>query len=186
MPVKRDQGSAPGKFGATIRKYRQEIGLTQAQLASALGLAPASIYRYEAGLSTPDVGALQKLYIHADGASNELAKAMFFEAICEKTGLDPAQFQTLLSGPRPARASPSKTFTIEGGPLTPREWLLAIALVLMTRKNTDHSADKMIRLLLEPWMKEAKEEYDRRFPATFKVEEENPELTTRKHTASKF
>lgn len=190
MPVKRDASSAPGKFGAAIRKYRQEVRLTQAQLASALGLAPASIYRYEAGLSAPDVAGLQKLYIHADGTSNESAKAIFFRAICEKTGLDPAQFRALLSGPTPEGKAPEqhsfKTLSIEGKQLNPRERLLAIAFVLMIRNNTDNSADKVMRLLLDPWMKQAKDEYDRLHAGDSGMEHEDAESTSRKQAATKF
>jgi len=61
MSVKTVKESDADNLGTAIRKYRQKAGLTQAQLAIALGLAPTSIYRYEAGVSMPDVGALQKL-----------------------------------------------------------------------------------------------------------------------------
>lgn len=44
-----------------IRTFRKERSLTQEQLAQALGLTAGAIYKWEAGLSTPDVGLIMEL-----------------------------------------------------------------------------------------------------------------------------
>lgn len=44
-----------------IRAFRKERSLTQEQLAQALGLTTGAIYKWEAGLSTPDIGLIMEL-----------------------------------------------------------------------------------------------------------------------------
>lgn len=44
-----------------IRAFRKEYSLTQEQLAQALGLTTGAIYKWEAGLSVPDVGLIMEL-----------------------------------------------------------------------------------------------------------------------------
>jgi DNA-binding XRE family transcriptional regulator len=159
MTVKSVEPAEPDHLGKAIRKYRRDIGLTQAQLAVALGIAPTSIYRYEAGTSTPDVGALQKLYLHSENQQNSEAKKLFYDALTDKVGLgltlgnrgDAASSNT-------GTASSLRNVLVQGRPLTPREQLLAVALVIMLRNNLNDSSDKMMQLLLEPWMKAAKDD----------------------------
>jgi transcriptional regulator with XRE-family HTH domain len=165
MNVKRLEAAEFDRLGEAIRKYRKETRLTQAQFAVALGVAPTSIYRYEAGASTPDVGTLQKLYMHADKEGNEDAKTVFYHALRAKAGLSIIidgidEVSSDLSNETKNRLSLIRHLQVQGRPLTPREQLLAIAFVLMLRNNVDESSDKMMRLLLEPWMKAAKDELD--------------------------
>jgi DNA-binding XRE family transcriptional regulator len=159
MSVKSVETAEPDHLGKAIRKYRRDIGLTQAQLAVALGIAPTSIYRYEAGTSTPDVGALQKLYLHSEHQQNNEAKKLFYDALTDKVGLG------LSLGNQGDGASPNggpsgsiRHVIVQGRPLTPREQLLAVALVIMLRNNLNESSDKMMQILLEPWMKAAKDD----------------------------
>jgi len=159
MSVKDVETEEPNHLGKAIRKYRREIGLTQAQLAVALGIAPTSIYRYEAGTSTPDVGALQKLYLHSENQQNSEAKKLFYDALTDKVGLG------LTLGNRGDAASSNactasslRNVLVQGRPLTPREQLLTVALVIMLRNNLNESSDKMMQILLEPWMKAAKDD----------------------------
>ena len=44
-----------------IRKYRKNIGLTQEQLAEAMGVSVGAVHKWEAGLSTPEITLIVKL-----------------------------------------------------------------------------------------------------------------------------
>ncbi len=44
-----------------IRAFRKEHSLTQEQLAQALGLTTGAVYKWEAGLSTPDISLIVEL-----------------------------------------------------------------------------------------------------------------------------
>jgi len=143
-----------------IRDFRRAAGLTQAQFAVAVGIASTSVYRYEAGLSEPDLGTLQKLYIFANLKNDERAKTFFLGALQRKSGLDQVQFGSSLSAQNVAIPALLKDVAFQGKTLNPREQLLVRAFVLMTRNNTDESSEKMLRVLLDPWMKQAKAELD--------------------------
>ena len=41
-----------------IRRFRKERALTQEQLAEALGVTVGAVYKWEAGLSQPELGKL--------------------------------------------------------------------------------------------------------------------------------
>lgn len=49
------------QLSENIRAFRKERSLTQEQLAEALGLTAGAIYKWEAGLSTPDIGLIMEL-----------------------------------------------------------------------------------------------------------------------------
>lgn len=44
-----------------LYKYRKEKGLTQKQLAEAMGVTPTAITQYETGVRKPDIVKLKKL-----------------------------------------------------------------------------------------------------------------------------
>ena len=44
-----------------IRAFRKERSLTQEQLAQALGVTAGAVYKWEAGLSTPDISLIMEL-----------------------------------------------------------------------------------------------------------------------------
>ena len=162
MTVKRNDYDERVRLGRALREFRQASGLTQAQLAVTIGIAPTSIYRYEAGMSMPDVGALQRLFMFADREQNDTAKEVFFQALCEKTGVDPEDFQLKLFNKHWTQTSGAlQKVRISGKQLTPREQLLAIAFILMIRNNTEESSERMMRVLLDPWMTTAKTEFDK-------------------------
>ena len=50
-------------MGAKIRQYREQLGMSQRQLAFALGLDPSAVCLWESGKSVPTV---QNLYRLAD------------------------------------------------------------------------------------------------------------------------
>ena len=160
MNVKDNNPHDEFEVAKEIRDFRRAAGLTQAQFAVAVGVASTSVYRYEAGLSEPDLGTLQKLYIFADMKSDERAKTFFFRALQRKSGLDQVQFGSSLSAQNMGLPAHLKDVVFQGKTLNPREQLLVRAFVLMTRNNTDESSEKMLRVLLDPRMKQAKAEFE--------------------------
>ena len=46
------------KIAENIRALRREKGLTQEQLAGVLGVTTGAVYKWEAGLSQPELGML--------------------------------------------------------------------------------------------------------------------------------
>ncbi|HMF75631.1 MAG TPA: helix-turn-helix transcriptional regulator [Bryobacteraceae bacterium] len=151
------------ELGSVIRDFRRTAGLTQAQLAVAMDIAPTSIYRYEAGMTKPDLRTIQKLYIISDKYGDDEAKRHFLRELEENSE---ALFAAVpgSSGTTPAVAESSSLGQLLVGdqPLNPRERLLVIAFVLMLRNNVDESSEKMMKLLLEPWMRAAKDQFDQR------------------------
>lgn len=49
------------QLSSNIRSFRKERGLTQEQLAEALGVTASAVYKWEAGLSTPDINLIIEL-----------------------------------------------------------------------------------------------------------------------------
>lgn len=49
------------KLAENIRKYRKERGLTQEQLAEALGVTTGAVYKWEAEKSLPEIGMLMEI-----------------------------------------------------------------------------------------------------------------------------
>jgi transcriptional regulator with XRE-family HTH domain len=161
MKAEPNDRQSAGKLGDAIRDLRRRAGLTQAQLAVAIGLAPTSIYRYEAGLTEPDLRTIQKLFVFADKQQDQIAKGLFKREIQENgdviiTGTEGSAVRLEVKGRPPSLAQ----LKVGHQPLTPREQILAIALILMLRNNLDESSEKMMKLLLDPWMKVAKDQFD--------------------------
>jgi len=57
----------------TIRQLREEKGLTQLQLAVAVGVTPSTIYTWESGRSEPKVRQLRKIAELFGVSSDEIA-----------------------------------------------------------------------------------------------------------------
>lgn len=47
--------------GSRLREYREKRGMTQLQVAVAIGKTPGTVYNWEAGKSVPDAEDLGKL-----------------------------------------------------------------------------------------------------------------------------
>lgn len=136
-----------------IRRLRRDLKLTQAELAAAIGLAPTSIYRYEAGSSSPSLETIKRLYDLASekksGSADFFAGALLGDAPAAHPAAD---------YPRSRRsiASPLSAIAVDGQFLSPREQLAVIAFVLMMRNNTSDVTENILRALLDPWMGEAR------------------------------
>lgn len=50
------------EFSRALRKVRKNMGITQVEMANRLGVARASLSRYEAGKQTPDLAFLDRLH----------------------------------------------------------------------------------------------------------------------------
>lgn len=63
------------KFGERIKELRKERGLTQAKVASDLGIAQPTIYKYEKGLRNIPMSVLQKFANYFEMSITELIGA---------------------------------------------------------------------------------------------------------------
>jgi len=101
-----------GRFGALVRAYRREAGLTQGELAAKTRLSVAALRDIEQGRrQRPRPGTLS--------------------ALCDALGLDPEHAATLVSagrGPTLSEASPGNGSVLTLGPARPGQGLWVAAL----------------------------------------------------------
>ena len=126
-----------------IRALRKDCLLTQVDFASALGVAPASVYRWEAGTSNPDFELVIALWSFA--AKHRSATATFFE---EFLGERIDAIKPLFAA---AQAPVVAALDSAIADLSPDQQQLVFAFVAMLKNNKDPTATQMMRLLLEPW-----------------------------------
>ena len=126
-----------------IRALRKDCLLTQVDFASALGVAPASVYRWEAGTSNPDFELVISLWSLA--AKHRSATATFFE---EFLGDRIDAIKPLFAA---AQAPVVEALESAIADLSPDQQQLVFAFVAMLKNNKDPTATQMMRLLLEPW-----------------------------------
>lgn len=74
-------------IGKQVARIRKEMGLTQAQLAEAIDVAPETISRLERGISIPSLGTLEDISRALDVTLKELFD---FEYTTLKTQASPA------------------------------------------------------------------------------------------------
>ena len=129
--------------------------MTQVQFGEELGITGNSVYRYEAGLSPPDIETLDRLWVTAVSHENKSAEAAFLHALRER-------FAT------PVRGAPDSGFHVEEmewpirGLQANAKWLgeeenlMLLALSNMLRGNLDKTAEAVIKTVLKPWMEEAR------------------------------
>lgn len=149
------QRRAEEQLALAIRELRQSLSLTQVQLASALGMTPTSIYRYEAGSSFPDVNTLASFWQFSIRQGSPAAIA--FTAIL--AGAVPA-LQPILEAS--FQIDPESLKSATDSRLTPEEGLLVMAFMkLLHAPSTDPLATmarKISQTLLEPWYQLSKKE----------------------------
>jgi len=135
---------------AAIRDLRTELRFTQVQFAAELGITPTSVYRYEAGSSTPTNEILAKILQYA--VSRQLLHAVqnFADAFSKRTGLGVFEGEDL---------GPESPLIGAIGRLRLEQRMLVMALVKMLGEGSDTSGDRIIRILLEPWIEKAKQEF---------------------------
>ena len=59
-------------IGKNIKKHREELGMTQKQLAGQLGISSARLSNWEIGINRPDVDMLAKLCVILNVSANTL------------------------------------------------------------------------------------------------------------------
>ncbi|MFZ0592890.1 MAG: helix-turn-helix transcriptional regulator [Bryobacteraceae bacterium] len=132
---------------------REDCSMTQVDLANALGIAPASVYRYESGTSTPNADVLYRLSRFAMERDVRYAHD-FHQALSQRTqGLAPFAYDEEL-------LERQNVVDRATAALRADQQLIVLALVKMLRENEDKTAERVLNLVLEPWIAQAKAEMD--------------------------
>lgn len=135
-----------------VKRFRVACDQTQVQFAVALGIAPTSIHRYEAGTSVPDFPVLKKLLDYAVKRGDASAQETFMRELSSRMGLH----AETLDKPT-ASADPFSTAQVEGEHLSKDEKARVIALVLLLRHSPDPTNRSVIEAVLQPWMSKARD-----------------------------
>lgn len=59
-----------------LRKYREQNGVSQRQLAKQLGVVPSTINQYENGVRKPDIVMLKKISLTLGVTTDELLRSV--------------------------------------------------------------------------------------------------------------
>ncbi len=149
------------EVSSLIKELRREHKLTQVQLAVALGLSPATVYRYEAG-TRPDTSALLSLLKFAEKSGPAAVRNALREIVSERIMLPGDSEQARRE--HPGEASFGRTLTRATAELNDEERLRMLAFISFLRENTDLTAEKMLALLLQPWIEHVKDKDERDQP----------------------
>lgn len=126
-----------------IRNLRKDSGMTQVEFAAALGVAPTSIHRWEAGSSSPEFEMVVSLWSLAVDRGSPTSK-QFAQFLVSRTDAIRPLFD--------AKELPDiKALDSDIATLSAEHRHLAFAFVRMLKHNTDETTDKLVRVLLEPW-----------------------------------
>src|ERR1700733_9197058 len=90
MKKRKNEELDEANLGPTIRNLRRDCKLTQVEFAHALGVTPASIYRYEAGSTSPSTDTLFKLYKMASERSHGPSEYVFHQVMQGRSPSMPA------------------------------------------------------------------------------------------------
>jgi transcriptional regulator with XRE-family HTH domain len=126
-----------------IRTLRKDCAMTQVELAATLNVAPASVHRWEAGTSSPEfetIVALWSLAIKFGSATS----TFFAEFLTSRTDAIRPLFDA-------AQMPAVKVLDSDLASLPVDQRRLVSAYVRMLKDGSNKTADKVIRLLLEPW-----------------------------------
>lgn len=117
--------------------------MTQVEFAAALGVAPASVHRWEAGTSNPDFELAVSLWSLAiqHGSATSRRFAEFLAGRVEA-------IKPLFAA---AQAPIAEAVDSAIADLSPDQMQLVLALIEMLKSNHDQTADQMLHLLLDPW-----------------------------------
>jgi transcriptional regulator with XRE-family HTH domain len=135
-----------------IREFRKSVGLTQAQFATAVGITPTTVYRYEAGTNAPTNDVLAKILQFAVKQQSLKAVQIFGKVLGERSGL-----LFVDGGGHGDGAESAISNAISKLPL--ERQLEIMAAVLMIEEGSDSTALRMFRNLIEPWLSRAKQEF---------------------------
>jgi transcriptional regulator with XRE-family HTH domain len=117
--------------------------MTQVEFAARLKVAPASIHRWESGTSIPEFEMIVSLWSlaieHGSVASKHFAEFLVSRTEAIRPLFDAAQLPAV------------KALENEIAELAVDERHLVSALIRMLKNNSDPTAYRILRFLLEPW-----------------------------------
>ena len=145
--------AAASEVSELIRELRREHKLTQVQLANELGLSPATIYRYESG-AKPETTALLALFRLAEKKGPAAVRNALREIVSERVEL-PGQLET--NDQQSTDAPFMRTLTRVTEKFNDKERLWLLAFTSFIAENTDLTAEKMMDVLLSPWIDRAQD-----------------------------
>jgi len=148
MVSEKTQSPLDADLGAIIRRLRRDSSMTQVEFANALGVTPTSIYRYEAGTTSPSTDTLLKLYNFASERVHGTSERAFHQAI---QGRSSPMNSTVIQeyGPTPLDSYASR--------LSHQQRILILGLI---RLLSDSSANEtavytVLRALAAPYLGQA-------------------------------
>jgi DNA-binding XRE family transcriptional regulator len=131
------------EISEAIRALRKHCSMTQVEFAAALHVAPASIHRWEAGTSSPEVEMILSLWSFAIEHGSATSK-YFAEFLASRTDAIRPLFEA-------AQLPAVRALEKQIASLAVDQRQLVLAFIQMLKQNSDETADRVIRLLLEPW-----------------------------------
>ena len=135
--------SSVDPISEAIRALRKDCSMTQVEFAAALSVAPASIHRWESGTSVPEFEMIVSLWSFAVERGSSTSRD-FAEFLSARTEAIRPLFEA-------AEQPAIKALESEVGMLSIDQRQLVSALIRMLKQNTDETADRVIRFVLEPW-----------------------------------
>ena len=143
-----------------IKQLRRHQKLTQVQLAHEVGLSPATIYRYESG-ARPDTASLLVFANLAEKTGSTALANAFRQILAGR--MESSVPSVLHQSSADGQNSPAESFAgivaRTADQLHDSQKLQVLAFLVMLRENTDATAEKMLGLLLDPWVSRAKDEF---------------------------
>jgi transcriptional regulator with XRE-family HTH domain len=145
-------------LAATIKRLRQDAGLTQVDFAAGLKITPASVYRYEAATTRPSRQTLAKLHRFAIEHNDYSAERIFSRALhgvfrSSGTGKEIELFYGL--------SNPAfEIFQAHARTLSDQDLITVLALIqlLADRKQPNQTVFNALRALLQPYMGQAEKD----------------------------
>lgn len=117
--------------------------MTQVEFAAAVGVAPASVHRWEAGASAPDFEMVVSLWAFAiergSATSKYFAEFLSSRAKAMRPLFKAAQFPAI------------QALDSEIASLSPDQHQLALAFIHLLKYNTDATTEQIVNFILEPW-----------------------------------
>jgi DNA-binding XRE family transcriptional regulator len=135
-------------LGPTIRNLRRDCKMTQVEFAHALGVTPASVYRYEAGTTSPSTDTLFKLYKMASERAHGPSEHVFHQVMQGRSYSMPVGAPGD-SGPAVLQAQATQ--------LSEQQLVLVLALMrlLSDAEQSEKSIYTVLRAIVEPYLSQA-------------------------------
>jgi transcriptional regulator with XRE-family HTH domain len=148
MKKRKNEGLEEPNLGPTIRNLRRDCKMTQVEFAHALGVTPASVYRYEAGTTSPSTDTLFKLYKLASEHAHGPSEHAFHQIMQERSHSIPAL--------APANAGIA-LLQAQATQLSEQQLALVLALMRLLSDSTqsEKAVYTVLRALVESYLPQA-------------------------------